>query len=113
MLLVFVIGCLIKVYVQEGLVVQVGDVFFEMMDQDLFYVLCLEQQVQFVNDKVEVVCDQLVFYDQQLVNFEQGWNLVVLSVGFDFNVVIEKVCVVWQKQQVVEVKFVQKKVDFE
>lgn len=108
-----VTGRLTKVYVQEGSLVEAGDVLLEMTDQDPLYASRLEQQIEFADDKVKAARDQLTFYDQQVLNLEQSRELAISSAGFDLNVATEKVRAARQKLQAAGAELEQKRADRE
>jgi multidrug resistance efflux pump len=67
-----VTGRLVRVDVQEGMYVQRGQVLAELSDQDPQYALRLEQQLQFMREKLDAARGMVQVYEQQLGFQEQA-----------------------------------------
>jgi multidrug resistance efflux pump len=108
-----VTGRLVELNVQEGVFVEKGDVLAEMADQDPQYAMRLEQQFQFVRDKVEAAKRNVEFYDEQLVRLEDTRENAVSSATFELGTALEKVRAEEQALAGAEAEYEQKRADRE
>lgn len=108
-----VTGRLVKVNVQEGSVVEEGQILAEMADQDPNYVLRLEQQFEFTRDEVQAARTMLDFYSDQLITLEDGREQAISEATFALNETIEKVRSEERKLEAIEAELDQKRADRE
>jgi multidrug resistance efflux pump len=108
-----VTGRLVRLEVQEGVFVRKGELLAEMADQDPQYSQRLEQQFQFVQQKVDAAKEMVRFYDSQLVRLEDAREDAVTSATFDLQQAIEKVRAAQQDLSATEAEYEQKRADRE
>lgn len=108
-----VTGPLVKLEVQEGMHVQRGQLLAELSDQDPEYVLRLEQQLQFMRDKLAAARQTVEFYDQQLRFQEEARTQSVTTAEMAAASAEQQVLIAQRDLEGSEAEFVQKKADFE
>jgi len=108
-----VTGRLVRLEVQEGAYVSKGQVLAQLADQDPQYVMRLEQQLQFMRDKLEAARDMVEFYDQQLRFQEDSRTQAVSSANFAVDVAVQYVLVAERELDAQQAELVQKQADYE